>query len=719
MTAVGADTQTAETVAQLLNPRSVAIIGASAKPGASAHAIVKNLVSNGYKGDVYLVGRNAGVIDGRPILPSIADLPSGVDLAIMALPAGAILDTLDALSQQGVAAAVSFASGFAELGPEGRALQQRIGDAARALGVRLVGPNCIGFFNYVDDFHVAMVDMGAQPSMSRDRGPALAVVTQSGGIGAHLAGSLAERGVPVSYSVTTGNEADLDLAAFVEFFAGAPSTGGVLVYAEQIRDPRRFLRAARTARQRGRHVTVMHPGRSEASREATRSHTGALTGDYSLMRTILEDAGVAVVESLEELIDVGQLLLRFPQPPTHGIGFVTASGAVCAIAQDYCGELGVDIPALSDHTASALRLALPDYLQARNPLDLGTLLQANPKLMTTSVEKLCDDANVGSVLVSLPVIHQSLSRVLLENFVAATAAGPKPAIYVVQTEDKPFWKDFEALAHERGAILMRSPERAMRALGSLTRIGRLWSREHRPAHEPRSLPSSRTLVVDDVQTEWHSKHILAEIGLSFPTGALVSTADEAESVADEIGYPVVAKIQSADLPHKTDIGGVAVGLRDAGAVRAAFGELVSSARKHVPSAVIGGVLIESMEAPGLELVIGARRDPEWGATVMVGLGGVWIEVLGDVRLLPTNLAVEAIKDELLSLRAAALLRGSRGSGPVDLTAIAELVSQVGLFVEQHPEVSEIDLNPVVARSDGVVALDALVVVHPTLDQPHE
>ncbi|RYF60161.1 MAG: CoA-binding protein [Comamonadaceae bacterium] len=705
--------RTGAAVARLLNPRSVTIIGASAKPGASSHAIVKNLVANGYQGEIHLVGRTAATVEGREIRTSIADLPEGIDLAILAVPADAVLDTLIQLADRGVGAAVSFASGFAEYGPEGRRLQEQIGETARNLGVRLIGPNCIGYFNYADSFHVAMVDMGPLPPMPRHRGPALALVTQSGGIGAHLAGSLEQRGVPVSYSVTTGNEADLDLADFVEFFAHDPATGGVLVYAEQIRDSRRFLAAARTARARGKHVVVMHPGRSEASREATQSHTGALTQDYHLMRTVLEHAGVAVVDSLEELVDVGQLLLRFPEPPVAGLGFVTSSGAICAIAQDYCDELGVDVPELSPNTANTLRAVLPDYLQARNPLDLGTLLQTKPDSMSTSLDALVTDSAVGSILVSLPVIHQSLSLALLEAFIASTAGTGTPAIYVVQTEDKPFWPDFDELAHDKGAIVMRSPERAMRALATLTRIGRLQARQRRSGEACRTADPLR--LSSGPQPEWRSKEILGEISLAVPPGGLATTAYDAVRIASRVGYPVVAKIQSAALPHKTDVGGVVVGLADEAALRAAFSDVIATVRDAHSDVTIDGILVEAMAEPGLELVIGARRDLNWGAVVLVGLGGVWIEVLGDVRLLPTDLAPSAIKAELLSLRAAGLLRGARGAEAVDLNAVADLVSRVGVFVEAHPEITELDLNPVVARPDGVVALDALLVARTTTE----
>lgn len=696
----------AATVARLINPRSVAIIGASAKPGAPSGEIVKNLVRNGYTGEIHLVGRTASTVGGRDIRTSVADLPRDVGLAILALPAAAVLGTLGELAARGVRGAVCFASGFAELGEEGRRLQEQIAETARGLGIRLIGPNTVGYFNYVDSFHVAMVDMGELPPMPRDRGPGLAVIAQSGGIAAYLASSLLQRDIPVSYSITTGNEADLDIAAFLEFIAADDCTGGVLVYAEQIRDPGRFRAAARAARSGGKHVVILHAGRSEGARDVTQSHTGALTDDYRLVRTLLEHAGVAVVDSLEELIDVGQLLLRFPQPPVAGLGLVSASGALCAIGQDYCDTLGLDIPALSAGTDAALRSVLPPYLSARNPLDLGTgiSLESGVAMLATSLRALAADPAIGGVVVSIPVQNQPQSRALLKAFVDGTA-GKFPAIYVVQAEDLPFWDDFAELARDTGAILMRSPERAMRALAALTRFGRLLARGRRPV----AVVPAPGLLPAGTLPEWRSKEALAEIGAVIPAGDLAATADEAARIAARVGYPVAAKVQAAELPHKTDIGGVAVGIRDEAALRAAFAGLLEAAASAAPHAAIDGILIEAMAAPGVELAIGARRDPHWGAVLLAGLGGVWIEVLGDVRLLPTDLDTGAIKAELRALRAGALLEGSRGGEPVDLDAVADLVGRIGRFVEAHPEITDLDLNPVVARPDGVVVLDALIV----------
>lgn len=697
----------ADVIARLINPASIAIIGASARPHAVSQTIVDNLEINGYQGAIHLVGRRAGETGGRPILASAASLPADVDLAVLAVPAGAVLTSFEELAGR-VAGAVCFASGFAEAGPQGRLAQARLGDIARTSGSRLIGPNCLGFFNYVDGVHVKMTPMARQPLMPRDRGPALSVVAQSGSLAAHVVGSLMQRSVPVAYSMTTGNEADLELADFVEFFRRDEHTGTIAVYAEQIRAPRRFLGAVGAARAAGKHVVVLHPGRSVASRAAAQSHTGALSGDHDLITTVLADAGVAVVETLEELIDVSQLLLRFPDPPTAGLASINGSGAIGVLVQDYAEQLGLELPPLSPETQDELAARLPDYLSVHNPLDLGTGLAVDPDIVPAAVRAASEDPGVGSVLLALPYLNQPMSRSALEGFIGATSR--KPAVFMVQEEDRPLWDEFTELAGRHGVVLTRSPERAVRALARMSRIGRAAGRRHRPvatAVRPPSIPLPAGPV-----PEWQAKQLLRELGITVPDGMLATSADDAARIAGQIGYPVAAKAQAAELTHKTDLGAVALGLGDEQSVRAAFGRLSANVRSALPDLTLDGVLIEAMAGPGFELVVGARRDPGWGPVILVGLGGIWIETLHDVRLLPPDLAPAEIVTELLSLKAGRLLTGARGGPPVDLDAVAALVAAVGDLVLADPQISEVDLNPVIVTASGPVVADALLITQP-------
>ena len=697
----------ADVIARLIDPASIAIIGASARPHAVSQTIVDNLETNGYQGAIHLVGRQAGEARGRPILAGVESLPADIDLAVLAVPAGAVLTSFEELAGR-VAGAVCFASGFAEVGPQGRLVQARLGDIARTSGSRLIGPNCLGFFNYVAGVHVKMAPMARQPLMPQDRGPALAVVAQSGSLAAHVVGSLMQRAVPVAYSMTTGNEADLELADFVEFFHRDEHVGVIVVYAEQIRAPRRFLGAVAAARSAGKHVVVLHPGRSAAASAVAQSHTGALSGDHDLITTVLVDTGAAVVETLEELIDVSQLLLRFPDPPTAGLASINGSGAIGVLVQDCADEVGLELPALSPAVRDELTTRLPDYLSVHNPLDLGTGLSVQPDIIPAAVRAVNEDPGIGSVLLALPYLNQAMSRSALEGFIGAT--GGKPAVFMVQEEDRPLWGDFIELAERHGVVLTRSPERAVRALARITGIGRAAGRRRRPVAAA-ARPPSGTLPAGPVP-EWRAKQLLREYGITIPDGTLATSADDAVRIADQIGYPVAAKAQAAALTHKTDLGAVALGLADEQSVRAAFDRMTANVRSARPDLAMDGVLIEAMADPGLELVVGARRDPDWGPVLLVGLGGIWIETLHDVRLLPPDLASADVVTELLSLKAGGLLTGARGGPPVDLEAVAAVVAAVGDLVLADPRISEVDLNPVIVTASGPVVVDALIVSRP-------
>lgn len=695
----------------LIRPRSVALVGLSSKPGSAGHVVLANMLKGGFDGAVHLVGRSGGTLDGRPVLTDVSQLPEGVDLAILLVPADAVAATVQALTARRAKAAICFASGFAEMGEAGLAQQQAIAELAEAGGLALLGPNTLGFFNYVDGFHVMMVELVLPPRLNPAQGRGLAVVAQSGGIGAHVAESLRARGVPLSYMMTTGNEASQGIAELIDFFIDDEHTATVAIYAEQVRCAPDFIAAARRARAAGKGLVLLHPGRSERSRAAAQSHTGALAGNHAAMQLMLDHAGVLVVDSLEELIDVSQLLLRFPQAPAGGLALVTASGALCGITADYVEPFGLDIPALAEAQAARLREHLPAYTPPRNPLDLGTLVSWKPELIELGMAAVLDDEAIGCVLCSLPMPNPEASVVWLSSYLRGIQGRSKPSIFVMQNEDVPFTPEFLQTAREAGAIVMRSPERALRALARVARFAR-----GEPARQGAvALAGSQPMVPAlsaGTQVEWRGKAVLQAIGVPVPQGALARDADEAVQIAHRIGWPVVLKAQAAALAHKSEAGGVLLNLADEAALRAAWTQLYANIDRHAPGLVLDGALVEKMGARGLELVVGASRDAQWGPILMVGLGGIWVEALGDVQLLPPDLPKAAIVDALQRLKGAKLLNGFRGSAPVDLDAVAEVVMRVGQLMLAQPQIIEVDVNPLVAypAGQGVVALDALLVV---------
>jgi acyl-CoA synthetase (NDP forming) len=694
----------------MLRPRSIAVIGASARPGSAGHNAFMNLVRGGFSGELHAVGRSGGAIEGHPCLASVAELPEGVDLAILTLPAAAVHDALFACAARRVKSAVVFAAGFSEVGGAGQSAQQAIGETAKAAGMSLLGPNCLGYGNLVDGLYVGFLGAASQGSRYQGR-EGVAVIGQSGLLVIHIRSVLEARGLPGSYFVTTGNEAGLTAADFLEFLADDPSTRTIVVYAEQIRAPQAFLTAAARALGAGKTITMLHTGKSERARIAARSHTGALAGSYTAMRTAVEGAGIAVVDTLEELADVTELLARFGTAPTRGVGVVSFSGAFCGQAHDYCAGLGLEIPTLSPQTAEALGPQLPEFVAPANPLDLTSQPAWQPELLGIGVKALLDDPAIGSVVIGTPFGGTAAqSQAYLDGLLPRLEGNRKPVVFGAMTDGRTQSPELLQALAAANLPFIPSPERALRAMATLTGYGR---RRARPGGVERPLPFPGLPVLGaGGQPEWVGKALLSAIGIAVPQGALARSLEEAAAVAARIGYPVVVKAQAAELAHKTEAGGVIIGIGDAEALTLAWDQLQANVARARPDAKLDGVLIEQQAPKGVELMIGARRDPDWGPLLVAGLGGVWAEALGDIRTMPPALAPEHIVEELHSLKGARLLEGFRGGPELDVWAVARAASALGRLLLTRPEILEIEVNPlsVGPKGAGAIALDALVII---------
>jgi acetate---CoA ligase (ADP-forming) len=694
-------------VERLMRPRSIAIVGMSSKPGTAGHMILDNLTLNRFEGEIHLVGRSGGEVDGRRILASVDELPEGVDLAIFTLPAAGVRDAMTACVRRKVGSAVVFASGFAEVGE--RDAQDAIAAIARDGGVALLGPNCLGYTNSVTGLRVNFVGAAPSPKIEVGRDPAVAIISQSGGLMAHVRLALEARHLLVAYSVSTGNEAGLGLADFIDFFTSEEITDAVIVYVEQVRQPAEFLAAARRARAAGKPILMMHPGRTERAKKAAGSHTGALAGDYAVMRTLVAHSGIALLDTLDELIDTAEILARFPDPPRKGPGILTFSGAFCAIAHDFCDDLGLDVPPLSPATEAMLTAALPSFAAVTNPLDLTTQPVFQPDLMRIGSKALLDDPNLGSLVISIPTGTPKQSVLYTQGLIEGTKGSSKPLVFSLLGEQSPLAPELVALCREHRIILSRSADRSLRAMANATFHGRAVERARfAVAAEPfAGLPQ----LGRGTQPEWLGKQLLAAAGIRIPAGALARTPDEAVRVAARTGYPVAMKAQAGALAHKTEAGAVMLNIVDEAGVRRAWQMLIDNVERAQGGLALDGVLVERMAAKGLELVVGAKRDPHWGPVVLVGLGGIWVEAIGDVRLLPPDLDHAAIVAELGRLRSAKLLDGFRGSPARDVEAVARVASIVGRLMRTVAQISEIDINPlfVHAKGEGVTAVDALIV----------
>jgi acetate---CoA ligase (ADP-forming) len=687
-----------QAVARFLRPNSVAIIGISMRAGSAGQIILQCLKVNNFKGDIHLVGRTDEPIDGRPVLKSPDELPEGVDLAVFTLPAAGVREATEACARRRVGSALVFAAGFAEVGDS--ATQDAVTATARAAGLAVVGPNCLGVTNNVDGLMLHM--LYARPALCGVQ-CGVAFVGQSGGLLGHFQRATDGRGIPLSYVISTGNEAGLETTDFLEFLAADPSTRVIALYCEEIRRPQEFLAACRQARAAGKPIVMMLAGRSAKARKSAQSHTGALIGDWATMRTQVEDAGAIVVSSMDEVVDLVEILQRFPTPPTKGPGILTASGAYVGLTNDFAEDVGLEIPELEEATLRTIKEGLPSYGNYGNPLDVTAGFA--PDMLPSVVKALIDDRNVGMLFISFPIN----TAIPVKAFNKGMASSPKPKVMVALGDTWPLGPDVAEAVKESPAVYSRSSDRMMRAIALYIKYGRSLART-RVTGTPQPFPSMPRLG-RGAQAEWLGKKVLATAGIRVPDGELARTADDALAVAKRIGYPVVLKAQAAALSHKTEAGGVVLNLRDDSAVRAAWDTMVSNVKHAAPNISLDGALVEKMLPKGVELMVGAKRDPGWGTVLLVGLGGIWVEAIGDVQLLPVDAGEAQIVEALGRLRSAKLLTGFRGAPPADIEAVADVMMALGRLMRVTPEITEIDVNPLMvhAKGQGATALDALVV----------
>lgn len=694
-----------DAIARLLRPGSVAVVGASDKPGALGASVLGNLDRNGFSGAVHLINPNRETIGTRRCLASLADLPEGVDVAVLAIPQPAVLEAVRGLAERKCGAAIVFSAGFAEGGAAGLAEQAEMARIATAAGMVLEGPNCLGMVNHVDGIPLTFVETECMALAGR---PAIGIVSQSGAMAAVLGTTLQSRDLALSYSISTGNEAASSVEDYVDWLVDEPNTAVIAMIVEQFRHPRRFLAAAARIRAAGKQIVLLHPGKSSAARQSAATHTGAMAGDYSLMRAKVERAGIIIAETLEELGDIAEILVRCEPLPRPEVAVLGESGAFKALTLDLAEEIALPLAPLGDADSPALRAALPPFVPVSNPLDITAQGLSQPSIYTRTLLALRDDARVGAIVCGIIQGDPVTSGIKVPAILAALDEGPlgKPMVFAGLDEGAEIPNHFIAELRERGVPWFPSSERALRALAQLSQAANRDLAER----SPKPLPVVGLGDHFGVIPEYRAKALLGPLGVPFPDARFARTAEEAVLAATALGFPVAMKAQAASLSHKSDAGGVALNLRDADAVRAAWLAMVESVARYDATIELDGMLIERMGKRELEMIVGARNDPDWGPIILAGFGGVTAEILQDVRLLTPDLDEAAIVAELGQLKSAALLHGYRGSPALDVAALAKLIRTVGAILLAEPGLRELDLNPVILHpaGEGVIALDALI-----------
>jgi acetate---CoA ligase (ADP-forming) len=690
-------------VGRLLRPRSVAIVGASPDRGSIGFNALENLLRAGYQSEIHLVSRSRKEIDGRLCVPSIDELPLGVDAVVLVVPEAVVVDSVAACARRQAGSAVVFASGFAETGTAGKEKQDRIAAIAESSGMGLLGPNCIGFRNFAGNVALTFEPV-TEPAPSVSEGAA--VIAQSGAMTSNLKLALLAKGVPVTCAISTGNEANLGVEDFLADCLDRPGNRVFALFIEQVRRPALFLELVRRARRDGKPIVLLHPGRTASARETAKSHTGAFAGDYQVMRAVLAHEGVVLVNTMDELFDTTALLARWPEPSPLPIGAISNSGAFRGIAHDFCADLGLPLAKPTEATLAKLKAMLPAYAAIDNPLDITTVGLAQPQVFGNTAQAMLDDPGVGGVVLAFIPGAPEFQMVRCRSLLPAIEHSIKPVAFSMFGDETKLIEEFPRTLRERNLPLFRSPDRALRAMAHVNAYGRARARA---ATTPASLAQPVRIAEHGPVPEYRAKAYLAALGIAVPSGRIAKNADDAGVAAKTIGYPVVLKAQSPALLHKSDAGGVIVGVPDETALRAQWRVMHDNLAHTKPGLALDGVLVEAMAKPGLELIVGARRDPEWGPILVVGLGGIWTEALKDVVLMSPEFGEDEIVAALASLKGAALLDGMRGAPPSDKRAIAKVATSLGALMRSTPDLLDVEINPLVAYPDGALALDALMI----------
>lgn len=687
-------------------PAGVALIGASDNPSKLSHGILKNMISYGYQGAVYPVNPKAKSILGLTCYPDIRQVPDPVDLAVIIIPAPAVPEALEACGERGIHAVIIISGGFKEVGPEGAALEKICLEIARKHHMRLIGPNCVGTLNLYTGLNTTFIQ--GVPA----RG-GISFVSQSGAVGGGVIDYLRNKGVGFAAFASLGNEADITETDVIEYLATDPDTRVIAAYVESIRDGQRFLRIAREVT-RQKPIILLKAGRTEAGARAVSSHTGSLAGANEAYRAAFIQSGVIEANTVAELFEIATALDTQPLPQGSRVAIVTNAGGPAALASDSLASHGLQLATLVEDTRQALRAHLNPAAQVDNPIDM--LGGAEPHDYAFALNQALQDPNVDATL-----------TILVPQALVDPAEVARQIAQVAQSAAKPVLTCFmgEHSVGQAREILRRAgipmytfPESAGYVLGAMQRYAkwhqRTWVEPTRPEGcQPEKVAAILSQFASRrVLGEAESRLVLDAYGVSLIPGALARNAEEAVEAAERLGFPVVMKVVSPQILHKSDVGGIRLNLKSPGEVREAFSEMMTRLQSLLPHADLEGVLIEAMAPAGHEVIIGMRRDPNFGPVMMFGLGGIYVELFRDVAFRVAPLTHDDALEMIFETRAGRLLSGFRNQPIADLEAILDAILRLSHLSLDFPEIQEAEINPLLVRpkGEGAVALDCRILL---------
>jgi acetyl coenzyme A synthetase (ADP forming)-like protein len=705
---------------QVLNARSVAVVGASKVPTKRGYQTIRTLLDERYEGDIYPVNPKERRILGIPCYAAVSDIPGDVDVALIATPARTITAVLEDCGKKGVKGAVILAAGFGETGAEGKRLEQSVLSVARRCDIRLIGPNTSGMMNLKDSLN--LVGLRNAP-----RGN-IGLLTQSGNMALTLiteAKLKSRKGF--TYYVGVGNEADIRFHEYLEFFRRDPDTRAVLMYVEGMREGRKFLQQAYKTTET-KPVVLLKSGRSSTGKRSAGSHTGALAGMSEVAKGAFERAGIIVIENSDELFPAAECLSSLPPIKNNRIAILADGGGHATIAADTLSDLGVAIPELEEKTRKRLRAILPSGASVRNPIDVAGGTDDNPAVFADCANIVLGDPNIGGLLIvglfggygirfdeSLALIEEDAAHRM-----GKMVKSRKKAIVVhsLYNSEKPHSLD---LLRYYGVPVYGSLDVACKCMGVLAQYGAYLKSYHAKSDYvlnwgAKAKPECRQLI-DAVYREGRTALLEAEAkqlfrlhGAPVTKDVLATSADAAADAAAAMGGKVVLKIASPDILHKSDANGVKLNLSTKAQVKKAFADIAKSAKKYKADARIDGALVSPMVAPGVEVIIGTKIDDQFGPVIMYGLGGVMVEILKDVSFRVLPISRRSAQQMIAETKSHPILDGVRGAAPYDKKALVNLLLVCSEIIEAYPEIQELDLNPVVVHNEGLDIVDARVIL---------
>jgi acyl-CoA synthetase (NDP forming) len=688
----------------LLNPRSVAIVGASHEERRAGGQPLHALTQYGYGGKVYAVNPRYSEIRGVPCFPEVKALPHAVDLAIVAVPAPDVPRIIEDCGAVGIRHALVLSAGFREIGEAGADLQAQLDRALERSGVRIVGPNCIGMLNLGARVFAGFGAGFRQPHWKR--GP-IAMVSQSGGFAYSIMAFCQEAGVGMDYMISTGNEADLGALDFVEHFLGDDAIRLIAVYLEGLRDGRRLRALGRRALEVGKPIAVWKVGNTAGGKRAAVSHTANLTEEYDFYRDAFREGGFVEIREVYDLIDAAKAFASGKRPRGRRAAIVTTSGGAGVLLADRCEEAKIELPALTDRTKSALQTLLPSFASMSNPIDFTAALAQKQVEFSRASALVIEDENVD-----LAIVRSFPGRDVeawAEELAGYAKACPKP-ILVSLSGTPAQARAWSAKLEDAGAACFEVPSRAAAAAAMLCDFA---ERARRAAAAPASPPAKPEThpafeIPDDPLDEVEAKRCLEAYGIRTPRRVFVAAGEPVPDRVD-LNFPVAVKIVSPDIVHKTEAGGVRLRVEQPD-LRRTIEKMSERVTTHVPGARVSGFLIEEM-SEGVEMIVGALANRSFGPLVVVGMGGVHAEVLRDVARHYAPVSHARAREMILGLKGAPLLRGYRGKPPCDIEALADIVARVSqLILDHEEEISEIEVNPLMVRAEGhgATAVDAVI-----------